>query len=110
MTGGHCIIRGTREGNIIMNDAKHTLGPWSFHLDGDANRYSILAHGNWLISFLHNGEQLSEKQLANARLIAAAPELFAACEVALRRLRDPAKGVVPVYDQLRTALAKAAGA
>lgn len=55
----------------------HTPGPWNIREEGEANRYAILADNKWLITFLHNGEAMTEKQRANARLIAAAPDLLA---------------------------------
>lgn len=52
---------------------EHTPTPWSFHEQGDANQYYILApHGRWVLGLLHNGEPLRAEQLANLRRIVAA--------------------------------------
>jgi hypothetical protein len=60
---------------------KHTPGPWNWHAQGDANDYCLLTSGaRWIISFRQNGEKLYGEQLANAQLIAAAPDLLAALE------------------------------
>lgn len=60
---------------------KSTPGPWTVHQNGDLS-YSILGEKisdinyKWIIGFVQNGEIWNEQQLANARLIAAAPELL----------------------------------
>ena len=60
-------------------ERKHTPGPWKFHANGDANDYSILGpNNNWVIAFIQNGEIWTEQQLANAKLIAAAPDMLEA--------------------------------
>jgi len=58
-------------------NTNHTPGPWVFHEQGDANQFCLLTSDkNWVISFGQNGELSTEKQIANAKLIAAAPELL----------------------------------
>lgn len=60
----------------------HTPAPWTLRADGEANQYAVIGpNGRWLISFLHNGEQLSAQQLANVRLIATAPKLLRVLKV-----------------------------
>lgn len=50
----------------------HTQGRITFKADGDANHYTLLDEGGrWLMSVLMNGEQLTAKQEANLRRIAA---------------------------------------
>ena len=65
-----------------MTKHKHTPGPWDVEHDTEI----IAAEGKWIaeadtrsINFV-NGEAT-----ANAHLIAAAPDLLRACEVALER-------------------------
>jgi hypothetical protein len=50
---------------------EHTPTPWISREDGDANHWALLtADGKkWVISFLHNGEAMPEKQRANVALI-----------------------------------------
>lgn len=62
----------------------HTPGPWVPVEQGDANEFCIISKaGQWVIGFHQNGEMLPREQLANAHLIAAAPELLEAlCKLA----------------------------
>jgi hypothetical protein len=58
---------------------KHTSGPWNFHKQGEANSYCLLTNQkHWVIAFNQNGELWTPEQIANAKLIAAAPELLEA--------------------------------
>lgn len=60
---------------------KHTPRPWYFHQNGDGT-YSILGHvisekeRKWIVGFIQNGEIWTPEQIANAKLVAAAPELL----------------------------------
>lgn len=59
---------------------KHTPGPWSFYddsNDGKTNRIEIVAIGKTVARIYHS---VPEEDLPNARLIAAAPDLLAACQ------------------------------
>lgn len=98
----------------------HTPGPWSTHAQGDANHYAILLeNGKWLAALQFNGEQTEAQQLANAKLIAAVPELLQALAdlVANQRAGWIAAGftteqieAMPYLKAPRAALAKATGA
>ena len=48
---------------------EHTALPWAAVEDGDANHYALLTadRKNWVISFLHNGEAMPARQIANVR-------------------------------------------
>lgn len=63
--------------------AEHTKGPWKAKPFGDGDfRIVYGENGNWLAEVFDDGiggEQCS----ADARLIAAAPQLYSACEAAL---------------------------
>jgi hypothetical protein len=60
--------------------AKHTPGPWGV-LDHAILSEKVNAYGNfWVAGFGRGDAQLTEEDHANARLIAAAPELLAACQ------------------------------
>lgn len=59
---------------------KHTPGPWHFHANSeDYTEYDIEPHG-WG-RYIEIKDRTNEG-LANARLIAAAPDLLGACKVA----------------------------
>lgn len=63
----------------MTEELNPTEGPWDYREDGDANFYHITDQaGKWLLCLQHNGEQLTDQQRANMRLIAAAPEMLAA--------------------------------
>jgi hypothetical protein len=86
----------------------HTPGPWTYHADGEANHYTLMrSDGGWLISFLHNGEQWTLTQEANARLMAAAPEMLEA----LKNLENDDGSTMPpsAWKLVQDAIAKAEG-
>jgi hypothetical protein len=62
-----------------MMETKHTPGPWIPVEQGDADEYCILTPDKkWVAGFRLNGIQTLEKQRANIKLMAAAPELLEA--------------------------------
>ena len=86
--------------------AKHTPGPWR-HLD----QGQVVNDTNTMIAFAtnHGGD---EAGIANALLIAAAPDLLAACEIALANCsgRPPNEQELrAVVQATQTAIAKAKG-
>jgi hypothetical protein len=81
---------------------QHTPGPWK--TNGDP--YVSTADGRRSIAFCDSHQQAHEDR-ANARLIAAAPDLL---DALLRVLRDVASdGLDGWEDQARAAIAKATG-
>lgn len=100
-----------------MTQSKHTPGPWAIreHNYGDVNG----AHGVFgpdsplpIVNCVY-GDDLSQSD-ANANLIAAAPELLAACQMAVSRPENitPAQLMqlsADTRDALRAAIAKATG-
>lgn len=80
--------------------SKHTPGPWLVKgkqsIRGSDGEY--IAKTNW-----NNGA-------ANARLIAAAPELLSALQVAELALRERGLRACGEYKQIEAAIAKATGA
>ncbi len=107
---------------------KHTPGPWEFSTTADGARIRQHAEpgsGNPTIAWVGcdyindmNLEELSPEGVANARLIAAAPELLEACAIAeeqasyaLRRTRldveEAKKHLANIQKLLRAAIAKA---
>ena len=62
---------------------QHTQGPWKV-LDGSILCEQVNAYGNFHIASFDRGDhQLTDEDEANARLIAAAPGLLAACRIIL---------------------------
>ena len=82
-------------------ETKHTPGPWSV---GDSiDGATVHNESELMVAFCRNLAFDLGECAANARLIAAAPELLEACQLALD---SDDRGV---KDVLRTALAKARG-
>lgn len=90
-------------------NTKHTPGPWSLHKRGPAERYEVQhgIPGNWSpICVTFCGSQ----QEANARLIAAAPELLDICESILAEVDYEGLQLESGRAaKLRAAIAKATG-
>lgn len=114
-----------------VSDSKHTPGPWKagVGVDGEADRWGVwAAYGNrqWHIATVENGApgDTLETEAATAHLIAAAPDLLAACEALLEASRNlrgefvctgdiTARTLEPMFeadDEAQAALAKAKGA
>ena len=91
-------------------EAKHTPGPWEAgHYNGTPTIFDSRGNGTIPLATVH--DVTTGDPEANARLIAAAPDLLAACE-ALAQWAD--KECMPVgetndgpWDQLDAAIAKA---
>lgn len=97
--------------------SKHTPGEWTVHPIWN-NNPCIENGGVFEVEEAHydvkerlqEGCDVERVIEANARLIAAAPELLAACEAALDDLLKFSMGMSPLALQLRAAIAKATGA
>lgn len=76
--------------------AAHTQGRITFKEDGDANHYSMLTEdGRWWLAVLANGEQTSERQVANFRRLAAC---WNACDgIPTEKLEKAAGDRSPVF-------------
>lgn len=96
----------------------HTPGPWTFE-EGSAERQAMsnvfkAADREFQIAYVtcesRNPYQRAE-DIANARLIASAPDLLAACKAALARIEqnDSSYGSQSTINQLRAAIATAEG-
>lgn len=88
----------------------HTPGPWIVDHDfpteirmDDSNGEAVFA----LVAGVHVSNTEPEQALADARLIAAAPEMLAALKAALADFGDDYGG--PTIDAMRAAIAKAEG-
>ena len=68
----------------MTQEAEYTPGPWVHYddsADGKTNRHEIAAFGKTICHIYHS---VPEQDKANARLIAAAPELLEALELMLK--------------------------
>jgi hypothetical protein len=103
-----------------MNTNKHTPGPWDYDWhDGHIALYSDaqpddyfarVEHSEWVKDEDWDGGENVPERIANARLIAAAPDLLAACEAVLASIHDPSDDDMFTFeDMLEKALAKARG-
>ena len=66
-----------------MNEAKHTAGPWFTHRNGFSSVYIEARVGGGMlqeVACCGPTNEGSDQQEANARLIAAAPELLESCK------------------------------
>jgi hypothetical protein len=100
-----------------MNELKHTPGPWEAvqnNPDSDLT-YTIMAANQPIADVYESGtaeHNQESEDTHNARLIAAAPELLAACKGAIAELNTYWKGDYagrPLASELRAAIAKAEG-
>lgn len=99
-----------------MSAATHTPGPWEVVPYGDGDSLVIHdARGDWRVCFMATpGESGDMRGIrANARLIASAPDLLAACQRAHRVIKamtgnqQATKG--NVIGELEAAIARATG-
>lgn len=98
----------TLEDSVRENETKptaHTPGPWEVSMGEDVRA----ENGRWVAKMYSQGSisdaaRIVAESEANARLIAAAPELLAA----LKGMLDP-DGYTPVLAIARAAIAKAEG-
>lgn len=73
--------------------SNQTQGPWAYVENGDANTYQVRdSKGRWLLALRHNGEEVTEQQRENMRLVAAAPELLEALFASTHILHLPPNG------------------
>jgi hypothetical protein len=93
---------------------QHTPGPW--HWEGNPCNYDKEQEAPWLVDANYSfppilGGTITCQSDANARLIAAAPELLSALNAMLTHMGiDEDEWNKPTFDQARAAIAKATGA
>lgn len=96
-----------------MSGAKHTPGPWAVAL----RKGQIATQGpatEWLATMPHSasgGFGLTDVReiAANARLIAAAPDLLAACQEFVRKVECGEAKSTRSYEQMKAAISRATG-
>ena len=103
----------------MKTDTKHTPGPWGFHLDDDSTKVSAyFTAKNCNSQFLTETPETTycsadtDRVIANAQLIAAAPELLEALQDSYQILLSRGKELGlddkgPVLDKVRAAIKKA---
>ena len=84
----------------LRSPAKHTPGPWSLGIETDDDRAQVINNDGWHVAYV-----ACDPLEANARLIAAAPDLLAALETIAAGNTDP-DGMVRIAAE---ALSKAEG-
>ena len=98
-----------------MSEARHTPGPWYAEVGdpkvpGMTPGYDVWHHtGIGQIARVRPGLEPDPTAEANARLIAAAPDLLAACKVLMGVFEDAGLTDTREYDQARRAVARATG-
>lgn len=94
-----------------MNDTKHTPGPWFTKREGFSTVYIEARIGGGMlqeVAACGPTEAGQEQQEANARLIAAAPELLEALQEAKHMFAGEYPGH-PTTERIFAAIAKATG-
>lgn len=101
-----------------MSNVTHTPGPWVFaddrgrplgtagHVMPDGCHVDLGEDGEAVVT--DRFDSTGDVAVANARLIAAAPDLLAACKAMVRTGKAPAD-IDAAYDLMRAAIAKAEG-
>lgn len=91
--------------------AAHTPGPWKEVSDGESNFYGFIADGTWLLRAQQNGELSTSEQSANARLIAAAPEMLEALIACDEAMEYMSEYCIPIDlpEKIKAAIKKASG-
>ena len=106
-----------------MSEAKFTPGPWwPVRLDGGPRgsgaQWIIRARNNKIVvAGLPAGTVDNHELAANVRVMAAAPDLYEACKLALNEMRawqgecehDATDLMYPVFTALREAIARSEG-
>lgn len=96
-----------------MSELKHTKSPWLIADDDPTFVYALGPHGTnlfWVPVQASGPEKIGrEEAIANARLIAAAPDLLATLEALMLAAEnlDPQSGAPIGYDELLKAIGAA---
>ena len=91
--------------------SKHTPGPWILKFGkGILHDYIIRGPNGWPVACFEHYKQATKKETkANARLIAAAPELLEALERLMVECDLVSDNALEAYTKARAAIAKATG-
>jgi hypothetical protein len=91
-----------------MSNTKHTPGPWMVDRPGTLFHIRTMDEINGTVATCDPCDFATQEQLANARLIAAAPELLEALRELVESVAISDPGVYDL-DAARAAIAKATG-
>ena len=95
--------------------SRHTPGPWFIEREWDMQPGTICILGDgmdgqpWLVCCGSDDCSADEVLEANANLIAAAPDLLAACQEFVRKVESGEARSRRSYAQMKAAIAKARG-
>lgn len=97
-----------------MTEAKHTPGPWFVEVGNDpsawANYFPKVVTEKYIVVGTEGMYGDRETDLANARLIAAAPEMLEALNLCRQHMYEHASNTQDhAFDKLCAAIAKATG-
>lgn len=97
-----------------MTANKHTPGPWGFYAEPQPNGCPVVGSKGLLVCMLGHSVHIADQKgtaLANARLIAASPELLEALQIAYRHLEVSEMKISHCKDisAIQAAIAKATG-
>lgn len=93
----------------MVSETQHTSGPWSTaEWPSREKDYIRIFAGTTYVGSVGNSDDQFERTEANARLIAAAPDLLAACEAVISA-GESENLPTTVYDAVESAIAKANG-
>ena len=87
--------------------SKHTPGPWHIGAPPPNGEQTIGTQQGLMVAVATTGSGVPTE--ANARLIAAAPDLLSALQVAELVLRERGLQCIGEYKQIESAIAKATG-
>ena len=87
-----------------MSNEKHTPGPWAVNANG---YMKVCAPNGFVLARVFKYGNGNESTAANARLIAAAPEMYAWLVAHYKAEEGPGETDRPAYAELRAILAKA---
>jgi hypothetical protein len=93
-----------------MGVHKHTPGPWRLGKQGKTNRH--INAGAWssfvkVVTIMEGDSEPNKQGMANATLIAAAPDMFEALVGLIRRFDTGEEDTNPEWIEARRAIAKA---
>jgi hypothetical protein len=99
-----------------MSETKWTEGPWTYIPSTDKRSDGYVVAGEVTPGAVRppaicrvTSNAGPTRQKANANLIAAAPELYEACETFIRQIRNGEKNMTVSFDLMEAAIKKARG-